>query len=274
MGRLEGKIAVITGAAGGIGLESTILFAKEGASVLMADVNPVTLESGLSRAREFVPHGKLATFTADVSKEVQVEAMVAEAEKLFGGGVDIIFNNAGIMHPEDDNALNTEERIWDLTHNINVKGVWWGCKYAIQSMKKHGKGGSIINTASMVAKVGSAAPQLAYTASKGAVLALSRELAIVHAKDGIRVNALCPGPLNTPLLQNFLDTPEKKLRRTIHLPTGRFGEAIEQANAALFLASDESSYITATDFMVDGGLSAAYVTALGDPLAAPKNFIS
>jgi NAD(P)-dependent dehydrogenase (short-subunit alcohol dehydrogenase family) len=225
----------------GIGLESTIRFAQEGACVLMADVNPVTLETGLLRAREFVPHAKLATFVVDVSKEVQVEAMVAETEKIFGGGVDVIFNNAGIMHPEDDNALNTEEQIWylfdsdlyrDLTHNINVKGVWWGCKYAIQSMKKHGKGGSIINTASMVAKVGSAAPQLACTsllvvnidtASKGAVLALSRELAIVHAKDGIRVNALCPGPLNTPLLQNFLDTPEKKLRRTIHLPTGRFG---------------------------------------------------
>jgi NAD(P)-dependent dehydrogenase (short-subunit alcohol dehydrogenase family) len=138
----------------------------------MADVNPVTLETGLGRAREFAPNGKIESFTVDVSKESQVEAMVAEAEKLFGGGIDIIFNNAGIMHPEDDNALNTEERIWygeegryaddrDLTHNINVKGVWWGCKYAIQSMKKHGKGGSIINTASMVAIVGSAAPQLA-----------------------------------------------------------------------------------------------------------------
>lgn len=150
----------------GIGLESTILFAREGASVLMADVNPVTLESALTKAREFTPKdSNLATFVADVSKEAQVAAMVEEAEKVFGGGIDVIFNNAGIMHPEDDNALNTEERIWDLTHNINVKGVWWGCKYAIKSMKEHGKGGSIINTASMVAKVGSAAPQLACTFS-------------------------------------------------------------------------------------------------------------
>lgn len=183
MGRLEGKIAVITGAAGcvlfvhesndrGIGLESTILFAREGAKVLMADVNPVTLETGLGRAREFAPDARIESFTVDVSKEEQVAGMVAKAEELFGGGIDIIFNNAGIMHPEDDNALNTEERIWycldlrvaynrDLTHNINVKGVWWGCKYAIKSMKEHKKGGSIINTASMVAVVGSAAPQLA-----------------------------------------------------------------------------------------------------------------
>ena len=159
----------------------------------------------------------------------------------------------------------------DLTHNINVKGVWYGCKHAILSMQKHGRGGSIINTASMVAVVGSAAPQVAYTASKGAVLALSRELAIVHAKEGIRVNSLCPGPLNTPLLQEFLDSKEKRERRTVHLPTGRFGEAIEQANAALFLASTEASYVTGTDFMVDGGLSAAYVTALGEPTSAPQN---
>jgi NAD(P)-dependent dehydrogenase (short-subunit alcohol dehydrogenase family) len=155
----------------GIGLESTILFAREGAKVLMADVNPVTLETGVGRAREFAPGAKIESFTVDVSKEDQVAAMVAKAEEIFGGGIDVIFNNAGIMHPEDDNALNTEERIWflkivlclfrDLTHSINVKGVWWGCKYAIKSMKEHSKGGSIINTASMVAKVGSAAPQLA-----------------------------------------------------------------------------------------------------------------
>ena len=145
----------------------------------------------------------------------------------------------------------------DLTQAINVKGVWYGCKYAIESFRRTGTRGSIINTASMVAVVGSAAPQIAYTASKGAVLAMSRELAIVHAKEGIRVNALCPGPLNTPLLQEFLDTPEKSLRRTIHLPTGRFGEAVEIAHAAVFLASDEASYVTGTDFMVDGGLTAA-----------------
>lgn len=155
---------------------------------------------------------------------------------------------------------------------INVKGVWWGCKYAILAMRKSG-GGSIINTASFVATMGAATPQIAYTASKGAVLAMSRELAMVHARENIRVNALCPGPLHTPLLMDFLDTEEKKQRRLVHLPMGRFGEAIEQAKAALFLASDDSSYITGTDFMVDGGLHAAYVTPLGEPIgASPKGF--
>lgn len=190
-----------------------------------------------------------------------------------------MFNNAGIMHSEDDNALNTEERIWDLTMNINLKGVWWGCKYAIQAMRNNATdaskglhvGGSIINTASFVAIVGAATPQLAYTASKGAVLAMSRELAMVHAREGIRVNALCPGPLKTPLLMDFLNTDEKKQRRLVHLPMGRFGEAVELAQAALFLASDESSYITGTDFAVDGGLSSAYVTALGEPALPPPS---
>jgi len=185
--------------------------------------------------------------------------------------------HTGIMHAEDDNALNTEERIWDLTMSINVKGVWWGCKYAILAMRKnpvdkskglHG-GGSIINTASFVAIMGAATPQLAYTASKGAVLAMTRELAMVHAREGIRVNSLCPGPLKTPLLMDFLNTDEKKNRRLVHLPMGRFGEAIEQANAALFLASDDSSYVTGTDFKVDGGLTSCYVTPLGEQALPP-----
>ncbi|ORX52791.1 D123-domain-containing protein [Hesseltinella vesiculosa] len=169
-----------------------------------------------------------------------------------------MFNNAGIMHPQDDNALNTEERIWDLTMDINVKGVWYGCKHAIIAMRKSG-GGSIINTASFVAIMGAATPQLAYTASKGAVLAMTRELAMVHARENIRFNSLCPGPIRTPLLMDFLNTPEKKNRRLVHVPQGRFGEAIEQAKGALFLASDDSSYVTGTDFRVDGGLCAAYV---------------
>ncbi|KAI9277806.1 D123-domain-containing protein [Sporodiniella umbellata] len=175
-----------------------------------------------------------------------------------------MFNNAGIMHPQDDNALNTEERIWDLTMDINVKGVWYGCKHAIVAMRKSG-GGSIINTASFVAIMGAATPQLAYTASKGAVLAMTRELATVHARENIRFNSLCPGPIRTPLLMDFLNTEEKKQRRLVHVPQGRFGEAIEQAYGALFLASDESTFVTGVDFRVDGGLASAYVTPEGEP---------
>jgi NAD(P)-dependent dehydrogenase (short-subunit alcohol dehydrogenase family) len=189
------------------------------------------------------------------------------------GGVDIMFNNAGIMHADDADAVDTPEKIWDLTQAINVKGVWFGCKHAIISLRKHGKTrASIINTASVVALVGSATPQLAYTASKGAVLALTRELAIVHAREGYRFNALCPAPLNTPLLQDWLgeDMP-KRHRREIHFPSGRFGEAIEQAQAVLFLASDESSFVNGQDFVVDGGMTKAYVTPEGPPLPAPRN---
>ncbi|CAG8789226.1 33689_t:CDS:2, partial [Racocetra persica] len=176
--------------------------------------------------------------------------------------LNIMFNNAGIMHPHDDNCLNTDEKVWDLTMNINLKGVWYGCKWAIEAMRKNkdAKGGSIINTASFVGLMGAATPQIAYTASKGAVIALSRELAVTHARENIRVNSLCPGPLRTPLLMDFLNTDEKKNRRLVHVPIGRFGEPIEQAQAALFLASDESSYITGTELKVDGGLTAAYVT--------------
>ncbi|KAI8366069.1 D123-domain-containing protein [Radiomyces spectabilis] len=184
-----------------------------------------------------------------------------------------MFNNAGIMHPMDDNALNTEERIWDLTMDINVKGVWYGCKHAIIAMRKSG-GGSIINTASFVALMGAATPQLAYTASKGAVLAMTRELAMVHARENIRFNSLCPGPIRTPLLMDFLNTEEKKQRRLVHVPQGRFGEAIEQAYGALFLASDESSFVTGVDFRVDGGLASAYVTPEGSKFTRlPEAFL-
>ena len=179
----------------------------------------------------------------DVSKEVDVKALVDHLDAW--GGVDIMFNNAGIMHADDADAIDTPEKIWDLTQAINVKGVWFGCKHAVLSLRKFNKyKGSIINTASVVALVGSATPQLAYTASKGAVLALTRELAIVHAREGFRFNALCPAPLNTPLLQDWLgDDIPKRHRREIHFPTGRFGEAIEQAQAVLFLASDEASFV-------------------------------
>lgn len=208
---------------------------------------------------------------ADVSKEADVQALVESLDSW--GGVDVMFNNAGIMHAKDDDAIGTPEQIWDLTHNINVKGVWFGSKHAVLSLRRHNKTkGSIINTASMVALVGAATPQLAYTASKGAVLALTRELAIVHAREGFRFNSLCPAPLNTPLLQDWLgDDAAKRHRREVHFPTGRFGEAVEQAHAVVFLASDESSFVTGHDMVVDGGLTKAYVTPEGPPLPAPVN---
>ncbi|KAI9292725.1 NAD(P)-binding protein [Neoconidiobolus thromboides FSU 785] len=268
--RLQDKVAIITGAASGIGLESSILFLQEGAKVVLADINIKAIEEKLDVIKknvDFNIEDKILIAQVDISKEAQVKELVEKCVEKFGK-LNIIFNNAGIMHPKDDNAITTPEDIWDLTMNINLKGVWFGCKHAIEQMLKNG-GGSIINTASFVAVMGAATPQLAYTASKGAVLAMSRELAMVHARDNIRVNSLCPGPLKTPLLMEFLDTAEKKERRMVHLPMGRFGEAIEQAYAALFLASDESSYITGTDFLVDGGLSNAYVTPQGDTKSVP-----
>jgi NAD(P)-dependent dehydrogenase (short-subunit alcohol dehydrogenase family) len=195
---------------------------------------------------------------ADVSSAADCERMVAEAERRFGR-LNVVFNNAGIMHGKDDDAVATDEAVWDLTLDINAKGVFLGCKYAIPALRRAG-GGSVINTASFVARMGAATPQIAYTASKGAVLAMTRELAVIHARENIRVNALSPGPLRTELLMSFLDTEKKRQRRLVHVPMGRFGEAEEIAKAALFLASDESSYVTGTEFLVDGGLTAAYVT--------------
>ncbi|TAQ89640.1 hypothetical protein B7494_g2021 [Chlorociboria aeruginascens] len=272
MGRLHGKNAMITGAAGGIGLETSILFAKEGANILMADISAPALEKASAKLKQLVPSShKVHIQTCDVSKESDIASAIAHLDAW--GGIDILFNNAGIMHADDADAIDTPEKIWDLTQAINVKGVWFGCKHAVISMRKFGKKkASIINTASVVALVGSATPQLAYTASKGAVLAMTRELAIVHAREGIRFNALCPAPLNTPLLQDWLgDDQPKRQRREIHFPTGRFGEAIEQAQAVLFLASDESSFVNGQDFVVDGGMTKAYVTPEGPPLAAPSN---
>ncbi|OCH95984.1 short-chain dehydrogenase [Obba rivulosa] len=277
-GRLQYRAALVTGAGSGIGLETSLLFAQEGANVLLVDINIAAAEKAASIILERFPEVKAAAFKADVGKEQDVKAAVDKAVALFGR-LDVMFNNAGIMHPEDDNALNTEERIWDLTMQINVKGVWWGCKYAILAMRQNPideanglhAGGSIINTASFVALMGAATPQLAYTASKGAVLAMTRELAMVHAREGIRINAICPGPLKTPLLMDFLNTQEKRDRRMVHLPMGRFGEAVEVAKGALFLASDDSSYVTGTDFKVDGGLSSCYVTPLGEQVLPPPS---
>ncbi|KAI5867376.1 NAD(P)-binding protein [Durotheca rogersii] len=271
-GRLAGKNAIITGGAGGIGLETSILFAKEGASVLVVDISGPALEKAKAKVLQLVPHAKrVETATCDVSKEDQVKATIESLDSW--GGLDVIFNNAGIMHARDDDAVGTPEDIWDLTMSINVKGVWYGCKHAVLALRRNKKTkGSIINTASVVALVGSATPQLAYTASKGAVLALTRELAVVHAREGFRFNSLCPAPLNTPLLQDWLgDDAPKRARREIHFPTGRFGEAVEQAQAVLFLASDEAGFVNGHDMVVDGGMSKAYVTAEGPALPAPTN---
>jgi NAD(P)-dependent dehydrogenase (short-subunit alcohol dehydrogenase family) len=254
--RLEGKVALITGASQGIGRETALLFASEGASVVVADVKD---EAGQAVVKEIEAAGGKAVFAhADVSKAADCENMVAVAEKTYGK-LNVLFNNAGIMHGDDDNAVTTEESVWDLTMAINLKGVFLGCKYGIPALKRAG-GGSIVNTASFVAILGAATPQLAYTASKGGVLSMTRELATIHARENIRVNALCPGPLRTELLMSFLNTEAKKQRRLVHVPMGRFGEAKEIAYAALYLASDESSYVTGTEFMVDGGITAAYVT--------------
>src|SRR5262245_25848024 len=250
--RLKDKVALITGAGSGIGRQAALLFSREGAKVACVDVN-----DGAAKETAAMIKGAIAV-KADVSKARDCEQMVAAAEKAFGK-LNVLFNNAGIMHAKDDDAISTAEEIWDLTLDINAKGVFLGCKYGIPALKRAG-GGSVINTASFVAIMGAATPQIAYTASKGAVLAMTRELAIIHARQNIRVNALCPGPLKTELLMSFLNTEAKKQRRLVHVPMGRFGEAKEIAQAALYLASDESSYVTGTEFLVDGGLTAAYVT--------------
>jgi NAD(P)-dependent dehydrogenase (short-subunit alcohol dehydrogenase family) len=254
--RLKEKVALITGAAGGIGRETSLLFAAEGAKVVAVDIND---DGGRETVSMVEAGGGAAIYVhADVSKAADCDAMIRLAEETYGR-LDVLFNNAGIMHGQDDDAIMTEEAIWDLTMNINLKGVFFGCKYGIPALRRAG-GGSIINTASFVALVGAATPQIAYTASKGGVLAMTRELAIVHARENIRVNALCPGPLRTEMLMSFLNTEEKRQRRLVHVPMGRFGEAKEMAKAALYLASDDASYVTGAEFVVDGGLTAAYVT--------------
>lgn len=254
--RLQNKVVLITGGGSGIGRETALLFAQEGAVIVVVDVND---QGGAETVTLVTGAGGQATYVhADVSKATDCANMVQVAETTYGK-LNVLFNNAGIMRHDDDDAVNTEESVWDLTMAVNLKGVYLGCKYGIPALRRAG-GGSIINTASFVALLGAATPQLAYTASKGGVLAMTRELAVIHARENIRVNALCPGPLRTELLMSFLNTPEKKQRRLVHVPMGRFGEAKEMAYAALYLASDESSYVTGTDFMVDGGLTAAYVT--------------
>ena len=256
--RLHNQVALITGAGSGIGKESATLFAAEGAAVVAVDVNAAAAEQVVAAIT--ASGGSAIAVKADVSRATDCEAMVEAAEKTFGK-LTVLFNNAGISHADDDDAITTTEEVWDLTFAINVKGVFLGCKYGIPALRRAG-GGSVINTASFVAVLGAATPQVAYTSSKGAVLSMSRELACIHARENIRVNALCPGPLRTELLMKYLNTEEKKQRRLVHIPMGRFGEAAEIAKAALYLASPESSFVTGAEFLVDGGITAAYTTPL------------
>jgi NAD(P)-dependent dehydrogenase (short-subunit alcohol dehydrogenase family) len=253
-GRLAGKVAVVTGAGSGIGLATVRRFTAEGAKVVCADVDEA---SGQAAASEV--DGKF--IAVDVTFEDNVRALFTETVETFGT-LDVVFNNAGISPPDDDSILTTGLEAWQRVQQVNLTSVYLCCKYAIEQMLAHG-GGSIINTASFVAVLGSATSQISYTASKGGVLAMSRELGVQFARDGIRVNALCPGPVNTPLLKElFAKDPERANRRLVHVPMGRFGEPEEIAAAVTFLASDDSSFITASTFLVDGGISGAYVTPL------------
>jgi NAD(P)-dependent dehydrogenase (short-subunit alcohol dehydrogenase family) len=252
-GRLEGKVAVITGAAGGIGREAALLFSAEGAHVAVADVAREQGEATAAECRDAFFH------EVDVTDAESVQALYrATAERY--GGIDVLYNNAGIMPSDDASILETEPEAWDRVQAVNAKGVYLCCKHGIPHLLER-RGGSVINVASFVALVGAATSQIAYTASKGAVLALSRELAVEFARRGVRVNALCPGPVETPLLLRlFADDPAAFERRRVHLPMGRLATAREIASAALFLASDDASYVNGATFLVDGGLTAAYVT--------------
>jgi NAD(P)-dependent dehydrogenase (short-subunit alcohol dehydrogenase family) len=254
--RLADKVALITGGGSGIGKASCLLFAKEEAKVVVVDLKKDAAEA--TAAAIVAAGGDAKAFAADVSKSKDAEAMVRFAEESYGK-LNIAFNNAGVFHPQDDSVTNTSEDIWDMVIDVNLKGVFLGCKYEIPALLRAG-GGSIINTASFVAIVGAAAPQIAYTASKGGVLAMTREIAVEFARKNIRVNALCPGPVETPLLAELLSDPARRQRRLVHIPPGRFARAEEMANAALFLASDESTYVNASTFLVDGGITAAYIT--------------
>lgn len=254
--RLKDKVAIITGAGSGIGRESALLFAGEGARVVVAEVNDAAGRSVVDEVR--AAGGEAMFHQADVSAARDAESMVAAAEKAWGR-LDVLFNNAGIFPDKDGSVTATDEETWDLVMRVNLKGVFLGCKYAIPAMLRAG-GGSIVNTASFVALIGAATPQIAYTASKGGVLSMTREIAVEFARKGIRANALCPGPVDTPLLQELLSDPARRARRLVHIPPGRLARAKEIAQAALFLASDESSYVNGATFTVDGGITAAYVT--------------
>jgi NAD(P)-dependent dehydrogenase (short-subunit alcohol dehydrogenase family) len=253
-GRLSGKVAVVTGGCSGIGLATVRRFAQEGATVVIGDLDT---DGGPQVAAEV--NGLFVE--CNVTDKAQVDFLFATAKETYGS-VDIAFNNAGISPPDDDSILDTDLEAWQRVQLVNLTSVYLCCKAAIPYMLEQGSG-SIINTASFVAVMGAATSQISYTASKGGVLSMSRELGVQFAREGVRVNALCPGPVNTPMLKElFAKDPERAQRRLVHVPVGRFGEPEEIANAVLFLASDESSFITASTFLVDGGISGAYVTPL------------
>ena len=253
-GRLQDRTAIITGGAGGIGLATARRFAEEGAHVVLVDVDD---DAGQKAAAEVG-----GTYVrCDVTDSDQVEAMVAQAHSTYGS-VDIAFNNAGISPPDDDSILDTGLEAWRRVQEVNLTSVFLCCKAVLPYMREQGRG-SIINTASFVAVMGAATSQISYSASKGGVLSMTRELGVQFAREGVRVNALCPGPVNTPLLQElFAKDEERAARRLVHIPMGRFGEPEEMASAVLFLASDDSSFMTANTFLVDGGISGAYVTPM------------
>jgi NAD(P)-dependent dehydrogenase (short-subunit alcohol dehydrogenase family) len=256
MGRLDGKVALITGGASGMGMVASHLFAAEGAKVVLTDVID---DAGEQVAEKIRADGGEATYVrADVSEEVDAKAMVDATVETYGG-LSVLYNNAGVMLDDDGSVHSTDGSVWDTTLAINVKGVAHGCKYGIPAMIESG-GGSVINVASFVAWMGAATSQTAYTASKGAVLAMTREIAVEYAREGVRCNALCPGPIDTPLLAELLSDPARRQRRFVHIPMGRLGTAEELAKAALFLASDDSSFMTGASLIVDGGITAAYVT--------------
>ena len=259
MSRLSGKVALITCASSGLGRVGAERFAAEGAQVVVAD-----MADGDEVVEAIAAAGGEATYVrCDVTDEASVEAAVEHAVETFGG-LHVLYNNAGVMLGDDDDPVTTSVETYQKTMDINVLGVLLGCKYAIPVMQRSaevsGRASSISNVASFVAHMGAATPQVAYTASKGAVLAMTREIAVIYARQGIRANALCPGPIMTPLLAKFLSDDAKRNRRLVHIPMGRFGEPIEIANGALFLASDESSWMTGQSLIIDGGITAAYVT--------------
>jgi NAD(P)-dependent dehydrogenase (short-subunit alcohol dehydrogenase family) len=255
MGRLDGKVAVITGAGGGMGREATVAFTQEGAMVCAADVQLAAAEETVALCAD----GTAFSHEVDVADEEQVAAMMRATAERFGG-IDVLYNNAGISPDDDASVLDTSVEAWDRVQSVNAKGVFLCCKHGIPYLRERG-GGSVINVASFVALLGAATSQISYTASKGAVLAMSRELAVQLARENIRVNALCPGPVETPLLLNiFGSDPAALERRRVHWPTGRLAKPREVVNGALFLASDESSFVTGSTFLVDGGVTAAYVT--------------
>jgi NAD(P)-dependent dehydrogenase (short-subunit alcohol dehydrogenase family) len=255
-GRLAGKVALITGAGSGMGRAAAELFAGEGAKVVVTDVVDDAGNATVAAVR--AAGGDAAYVRADVSKAADCEAMVQCATDTYGG-LHVLYNNAGIFPADDGGVLDTPESTWEKVMEINLKGVWLGCRAGIPAMIASG-GGSIVNVASFVAIVGAATAQIAYTASKGGVLSMTREIAVEYARQGIRANSLCPGPIQTPLLEELLSDPERRARRMVHIPMGRLGRAEELAKAALFLASDDASFMTGAQLVVDGGITAAYVT--------------